>query len=74
MAHACEDGSGIWVLRPTLQVPSGNWIATVLHAVKGRILNNKLSQRAVPPRRMLRGHVSPKMADLFLGQLFGVGD
>ncbi|MFM7986359.1 MAG: hypothetical protein ACKPKO_44315, partial [Candidatus Fonsibacter sp.] len=58
LAHACANESGIWDLRPGLMVPSDNWIPTVLHAIKGKILNNRLTQRAVPPKRTLRWYVS----------------
>ena len=61
----CCEATGIWVLRPGLPVPPAQWIPTVLHAVKARLMATLLSQRAVPLNRMLRGHVSPKMADVF---------
>ena len=46
-------------------MPSGQWVPTVLHAVKAKVMSTLLSQRAVPLHRTLRGHVSPKMADVF---------
>ena len=61
----CCEATGIWVLRPGLPVPPAQWIPTVLHAVKARLMATLLSQRAVPFNRMLRGQVTPKMADVF---------
>ena len=61
----CCEATGIWALRPGLPVPSGQWVPTVLHAVKAKVMSTLLSQRAVPLHRTLRGHVSPKMADVF---------
>ena len=65
LAQGCEAESGIWVLRPGLPIPPDSWVPAVLHAVKGRLLNTLLAQRAVPQHRMLRGHVSSKMATVF---------
>ncbi|MFM7985885.1 MAG: hypothetical protein ACKPKO_41875, partial [Candidatus Fonsibacter sp.] len=55
LGTACEQGSGMWRLKLGLVVPAGAWVATVLHAVKSRLINLVLAQQYVPPSRTLRG-------------------
>ena len=40
-------------------------MATVLHAMKARLIALLLAQRPLPLNRILRGHISPKMANGF---------
>ena len=65
LAHCCAHGCGIWVLRPGLKIPEATWVATVVHALKAKLLTSLVAQRAVPRHRMMRGHISPKMSNVF---------
>ena len=40
-------------------------MATLLDTLKARLMSTLFSQRAIPPHRTLRGHISPKMAIAF---------
>ena len=62
--RCCADG-GVWNLRASTLIPAQAWIPTVLHALKARILISLVAQHAVSPHRMLRGHVNPKLANVF---------
>jgi hypothetical protein len=64
MNQCCADG-GIWNTRPDLEVPAGIWVPAVLHILKARVLASIAAQRAVSPHRMLRGHINPKMPNVF---------
>ena len=64
-AGDCCHTTGIWRVRPGLPVPEEAWVATMLHAMKARLIALLLSQRPLPPSRVLRGHTSPKMANGF---------
>ena len=64
MNQCCADG-GIWNIRPDLEVPAGMWVPAVLHILKARVLASIAAQRAVSPHRMLRGHINPKMPNVF---------
>ena len=55
----CCHATGIWTMRPGLAVPAEGWVATLLHALKARLMSTLLSQRAVPLHRALRGYTSP---------------
>ena len=62
--QCCVDG-GVWNMRPDLDVPAATWVPAVLHTLKARVLTSIVTQRAVSPHRMLRGHINPKMANVF---------
>ena len=57
--------TGILRMRPGLPVPAEVSVETVFHAVKARLIALRLAQRPLPLNRILRGHISPKMANGF---------
>ena len=61
----CCHTAGVWRMRPGLPAPAEAWVATVLHAMKARLIARLLPQRPLLLSRILRGHISPKMANGF---------